>query len=574
MDNRDVAKILRETALLLEVDGAQMGRYRSYERAAQQIESLSEPVTQVAAEKRLQAIPGIGERMEEHIGEILRTGGYTKHQKLLKKYSAGVLEMLNLQGLGPKKVAALWRKFKVGSVADVERLAREGKLRELEGFGEKTEQNLLKAAAAYQQTAGRFLQHVAEQTAEQLIAYIEKLGKKVEQVTAAGSLRRGRETIGDLDLLLISTETEAVADHVVAYAEVADIVARGENKVSVKLKNGMQVDVRILERKSYGAALLYFTGSKAHNILLRGLAKDKGWKLSEYALETAKGGRWVAGRTEEEIYQKLGLGYIEPELREDAGEVAAAAEERLPKLVELGDLRGDLQMHTTESDGKNSIEEMARAAKALGHEYIAITDHSKAVTVANGMDEKRTLAHMKRIREASRRLEGIRVLAGIEVDILKDGRLDLDDEVLAQLDVVVGSVHSYMNLEPAEMTERLLRAIENPNLKILGHPTGRLLLRREAYRYDLEAVLKACKKFGVAVECNAFPDRLDLRDVDLRAAREHGVKVVISTDAHSTTHLPYIKYGVRTARRGWIEKGEVLSTLPVEKMLKALRQSS
>ena len=572
MDNRDVAKILRETALLLEVDGAQMGRYRSYERAAQQIESLAEPVAQVAAEKRLQAIPGIGERMEEHIGEILRTGGYAKHQKLLKKYGAGVLDILNLQGMGPRKAAVLWKKFKVGSVTDVERLGREGKLRDLAGFGEKTEQNLLKAAAAYQQTAGRFLQHVAEQTAEQLIGYIEQLGKKVEQVTAAGSLRRGRETIGDLDLLLISTETEAVAEHVVAYPEVSDVVARGENKVSVKLKNGMQVDVRILERKSYGAALLYFTGSKAHNIVLRGLAKDKGWKLSEYALETAKGGRWVAGRTEEEIYQKLGLAYIEPELREDAGEVPAATEGHLPKLVELGDLRGDLQMHTTESDGKNSIEEMARAAQALGHDYIAITDHSKAVTVANGMDEKRTLAHMKRIREASKRLEGIRVLAGIEVDILKDGRLDLDDEVLAQLDVVVGSVHSYMNLEPAEMTERLLRAIENPNLKILGHPTGRLLLRREAYRYDLEAVLKACKKHGVAVECNAFPDRLDLRDVDLRAAKEHGVKVVISTDAHSTTHLPYIKYGVRTARRGWLERSDVLNTRPVEQLHKILRQ--
>jgi len=574
MDNRDVARILRETALLLEVDGAQIGRFRSYERAAQQIEALAEPVAQVAAEKRLQAIPGIGERMEEHIGEILRTGAYGKHQKLLKKYGAGVLDILNLQGMGPKKAAVLWKKFKVGSVADVERLAREGTLRDLDGFGEKTEQNLMKAAAAYQQTAGRFLQHRAEETAEQLIAYIEKLGKKVERVTAAGSLRRGRETIGDLDLLLTSTETEAVAEHVVAYAEVADVLARGENKVSVKLKNGMQVDVRILERKSYGAALLYFTGSKAHNIVLRGLAKDKGWKLSEYALETAKGGRWVAGRTEEEVYQKLGLAYIEPELREDAGEVTAAARHGgLPKLVELSDLRGDLQMHTTESDGKNSIEEMARAAQALGHEYIAITDHSKSVTVANGMDEKRTLAHMKRIREASKRLEGIRVLAGIEVDILKDGRLDLDDEVLSALDVTVGSVHSYMNLEAAEMTERLLRAIENPHLKILGHPTGRLLLRREPYRYDLEAVLKACKKQGVAVECNAFPDRLDLRDVDLRAAKEHGVKVVISTDAHSTMHLPYIKYGVRTARRGWIEKSDVLNTRPIEQMLKLLRNS-
>jgi DNA polymerase (family 10) len=571
MENRDVAKILRETAHLLEVDGAQIGRYRSYERAAQQIEALAEPVTQLTAEKRLREVPGIGERMEEHIGEILKTGKYSKHQKLLKKYPAGILQMLEIQGLGPKKVAVLWKKFKVKTVSDVETLARQGALGDLAGFGEKTEQNILKAVAAYQQTAGRYLQHEAEETAAHLMAHIEKLGKKVERVTAAGSLRRGRETIGDLDLLLISTDAKAVGDHVLAYPEVTEKVARGENKVSVKLKNRMQVDVRILEKKSYGAALLHFTGSKPHNIVLRGRAKDKGWKLSEYALETSKSGRRVAGRSEEEVYQKLGLAYIEPELREDAGEVDAAANGRLPRLVGLEDIRGDLQMHTRESDGKYSIEEMAAAARKLGYGYIAITDHSKAVTVANGMDEKRTLAHAKRIREASKKLQGFRVLAGIEVDILKDGRLDLDDEVLAQLDVTVGSVHSYMNLEPAEMTERLLRALENPHLKILGHPTGRLLLRREPYRYDLEAVLKACKKQGVAVECNAFPDRLDLRDVDLRAAKEHGVKVVVSTDAHATTHLPYMKYGVRMARRGWLERSDVLNTLAVEKLLKALR---
>jgi len=577
MTNRDVARILRETAQLLEVDGAQIGRYRSYEKAAEQIEALPEPVAQAAEENRLQEIPGIGERMDEHIREILKTGKYSKHQKLLKKYPPGILEMLQVQGLGPKKVAFLWKKFKVKTVAEIAKLAEQGKLRKLEGFGEKTEQNLLKAIGAHQQLAGRFLQHQAEETAARLIAYIESLGKKVEQVTAAGSLRRGKETIGDLDLLLISTEVEAVSDHILACPDVAEKIARGENKVSLRLENGMQVDVRILEKKSYGAALLYFTGSKAHNIVLRGLARDKGWTLNEYALATIKGGRWVAGRTEEEIYAKLGLAYIEPELREDAGEVDAAAEGHLPQLVALDDIRGDLQMHTPASDGKNSIEEMAGAARKLGYDYIAITDHSKAVTVANGMDEKRTLAHARRIREASKKMDarlpdrqGFRILAGVEVDILKDGRLDLADDALAQLDIVVGSIHSYMNLEPAEMTERLLRALENPHLKILGHPTGRLLLRREAYRYDLGKVLEACKQRGVAVECNAFPDRLDLRDVDLRAARERGVKVVISTDAHSTTHLPYMKYGVRTARRAWLEKADVLNTLPVDKLLKAL----
>ncbi len=574
MTNREVAKILRETAQLLEVDGAQIGRYRSYERAAQQVEALAEPIEQVAAEKRLRDIPGIGEGMEAHILEILDTGKYSKHQKLLKKYPPGILEMLQVQGLGPKKVAVLWKKFKAKSAADVRKLAEEQKLRDLAGFGEKTEQNLLKATTAFEQMTGRFLQNQAEETAAKLIAHIEKLGKKVERVTAAGSLRRGRETIGDLDLLLISPHTDAVSGHILRYSEVAEKIAHGENKVSVKLTNGMQVDVRILEKKSYGAALMYFTGSKAHNIVLRGLANDKGWKLNEYALETIKGGKWVAGKTEEEIYAKLGLPYIEPELREDAGEIDAAREGRLPKLVEQGDLRGDLQMHTKESDGKNTIEEMAEAARKLGHDYIAITDHSKSVTVANGMDEKRTLAHAKRIREASKKFEpGFRILAGIEVDILKDGRLDLDVEALAALDVVVASVHSYMNLEAAEMTERLLAAIENPRVMILGHPTGRLLLRREPYRYDLEKILAACKQHDVAMECNAFPDRLDLRDVDLRASKERGVKVVISTDSHSTTHLPFIQYGVRTARRGWVEKADVLNTLPCDVLLKALRRS-
>lgn len=574
MTNQDVARILRETAQLLEVDAAQIGRYRSYEKAAQQVEALPEPVAQVAEEERLEDIPGVGERMAEHIREILKTGKYKKHQQLLRKYPPGILEILKVQNLGPKKAALLWKKFKVKTVADVGRLAEAGKLRGLAGFGEKTEQNLRKAVATFQQMTGRFLQHRAEEAADKLIAHIHKLGKKVERVDAAGSLRRGKETIGDLDLLLISTDAEAVAKHVLAYPEVAEKIAQGENKVSVRLRNGMQVDVRLLEKKSYGAALMYFTGSKPHNIELRGLAKDKGWKLSEYALETIKGGKWVAGRTEEEIYRKLGLAYIEPELRENAGEVEAAATGRLPKLVTLGDICGDLQMHTPESDGKNSIEEMARAAQKRGYEYIAITDHSKAVTVANGMDEKRTLAHARRIREASKKMDGFRILAGIEVDILKKGQLDLDDEVLSELDVVVASVHSYMNLEPKEMTERLLRAIENPHLMILGHPTGRLLLRREPYRYDLEAVLEACKKHGVAVECNAFPDRLDLRDVDLRAAKERGVKVVISTDAHSTVHLPFMQYGVKMARRGWLEKDDVLNTLPCDRLLRALRRSS
>jgi DNA polymerase (family 10) len=333
----------------------------------------------------------------------------------------------------------------------------------------------------------------------------------------------------------------------------------------------MQVDVRLLDKKNFGAALLYFTGSKEHNVTLRGRALKMGWTLNEYALTTLKDEKHVAGATEEEIYAKLKLDYIPPELRENAGEIETAAEHKLPHLIELKDIRGDLQMHTIASDGKNSIEEMGEAARELGYEYIALTDHSKAVTVANGMDEKRTLEQIKKIHDAQSRVSGIRLLAGIEVDILKTGKMDLNDEVLAQLDCVVASVHSYMQMDRAEMTERLLAAIENPYVQIIAHPTGRLLLRREPFDYDMEKVLDACRTHGVVMECNAYPDRLDLRDVHLRMARDRGVKIVISTDSHSTRTLPYMKYGVTTARRGWIEKRDVINTLPLNDFLAALR---
>jgi DNA polymerase (family 10) len=341
--------------------------------------------------------------------------------------------------------------------------------------------------------------------------------------------------------------------------------------VSIVLGNGLQVDVRLLKKDSLGAALLYFTGSKEHNVVLRGRARDMGWTLNEYALTTLKSGRFVAGKTEHDIYAKLQLDYIEPELRENTGEIEAAENHTLPTLVKLEDIRGDLQMHTTASDGRNSIEEMGEAAKELGYEYIALTDHSKAVTVANGMDEKRTLEQLAKIRDAQSRVPGIRLLAGIEVDILKTGKLDLSDEVLGQLDVVVASVHSYMKMERVEMTERLLAAIENPNVHIVAHPTGRLLLRRDAFEYEMEHILDAAKKHGVAMECNAYPDRLDLKDIHLRMAKERGLKVVISTDAHSSTHFKMMKYGVITARRGWMEKKDVINTLPLAEFLAALR---
>lgn len=579
MENRDVARILRETAQLLEIDGAMIGRYRSYERAAELLGSLPESVEELAQDRaKLMELPGIGEGMADHIQEILKTSDYALRKKLLKKYPESILHLLDLQSLGPKKVAHLWKTFKAGTVEQVEQLARDGKLRDLAGFGEKSEENILKAIEVYKKAAGRFHIGVAAEEAEKLASFIQAFGKPIETVTPAGSLRRGRETVGDLDLLVTLASgkytpkaVEAVAQHILTFPEIDQKLAHGENKVSFFLKSGMQVDVRILEKEVFGAALLYFTGSKEHNVTLRGRANKMDLTLNEYALATLKGERPVARATEEEIYAKLGLDFIPPELRENTGEIEAAAEHRLPHLVELSEMRGDLQMHTTASDGRNSIEEMAAAAKDLGYEYISLTDHSKAVTVANGLDEKRTLEQIKKIHAANAKRPGIRILASSEVDVLKDGKLDLDDEVLAQLDVVLVSIHSYMNLERAEMTDRILAAIENPYTQIVGHPTGRLVLKRDAYSYDMERVFDAAHKHGVVMECNASPERLDLKDTHLRMAKERGVKIVISTDAHTTRGLLAMRYGVQMARRGWIEEKDVVNTLSLEKLLAALR---
>jgi DNA polymerase (family X) len=579
MENREVARVLRETAQLLEIDGAIIGRYRSYEKAAELIASLAESIEVLARDpEKLEELPGIGERMAEHIREILSTGDYALRKKLLKKYPLTMLEMLSVQSLGPKKALILWREFNCCTVDQLEQLAREGKLRDLAGFGEKTEQNILKAIEVFKKISGRFVIPTAEHEAEKLIAYIQrygKPGKPIGSITPAGSLRRWKETIGDLDFLLTYApetkpeELEAIKEHILGYGELEQVLARGENKVSFRVAKGLQVDVRLLRPENYGAALIYFTGSKEHNVSLRGRAIKMGYTLNEYALATLKDERRVAGSTEEEVYAKLKLDFIPPELRENCGEIEAAEQHRLPKLIEQSDLRGDLQMHTTESDGRHSIEEMAQAAHKMGYEYVAITDHSKAVTVANGMDEARTREHARRIRAA--KVSGIRILAGIEVDILKDGRMDLADEVLADLDIVVASIHSFMNMERAEITERMLAAIENPYVQIIGHPTGRILLRRDAMAYDMERILDSARRRGVIMECNAAPDRLDLKDAYLRMAKDRGLRVVISTDAHSIKNLELMRYGVQMARRGWIEKKDVLNALPLEQMLAALR---
>jgi DNA polymerase (family 10) len=577
MENKAIANLLYETADLLEIDGQDSFRIRSYRNAAQAIENLPQRIANLIDEpKKILEIPGIGKGMLANLTELLKEGRLAVHAELLGKYHPSMLELLKIQGLGPKSIALIWSTYQVSDVDGLEKLARAGKIRELPRMGEKHETKLLKAIEDYRRIGGRFLIDAAETEAEKLRQYLSTF-PGIEKITTAGSLRRGRETVGDLDLLVTgkccvddTTRGQAI-EHVAKYPPLMDVIARGDNKISFHVRSGMQVDVRLLSPESFGAAMQYFTGSKAHNVALRQRALKMGYTLSEYSLATLEGEKPVAGKTEEEIYAKLKLDYIPPEMRENLGEIDLAAGHLLPELITEKDLKGDVHMHTVETDGKNTIDEMAEAARDRGYKYMAITDHSKNLAFANGLDDVRALAHIARIREAGERVEGIRIFAGIEVDILGDGALDLSDEVLAQMDVVIASVHSQFNQDRSQMTDRLLRAVSNPNTSILGHPTGRLLLRRDAYAFDMDAILKTAAQQKVAMELNAYPDRLDLNDVHLRQAKNHGVKIVINTDAHHTSHLAKIRFGILQARRAWLTKEDVLNTLPPDKFAKAMK---
>jgi DNA polymerase (family X) len=577
MDNKAIAGILYETADLLEIDGQDSFRIRSYRNAAQAIEALPQQIAELISEpKKILEIQGIGKGMLLNLQEMFKDGRLSLHAELLRKYRPSMLDLLKIQGLGPKTIALIWSAYQICDVEGVEKLAREGKIRELPRMGEKQEQKLLKAIEDYRRIAGRFLLDVAEREVQKIQEHLRNF-PGVEKITSAGSLRRGRETVGDLDILVTGAaccdegEREKLIDHIIKLPGLMEIIARGENKVSFRLRGGMQVDVRFLAPESFGAAMQYFTGSKAHNVALRQRALKMGYTLSEYSLARLDNEKAVAGKTEEDIYAKLKLDYIPPELRENLGEIDAADAHKLPVLISQSDLQGDVHMHTVETDGRNTIEEMAEAAKARGYKYIAITDHSKNLAFANGLDDKRAVEHIKKIRAVSDQLEGIRIFAGIEVDILADGTLDLSDSVLEQMDLVIASVHSHFNQSSAEMTDRLLTAVENPNTSIIGHPTGRLLLRRDAYQFDMDAVLKAAAPRRVAMELNSYPDRLDLCDRHLRLAKQHGVKIVINTDSHHTSHLEKIRYGVLQARRAWLTKEDVLNTLPEQMFAKAMR---
>jgi DNA polymerase (family 10) len=576
MENRNIAAIFYETADLMEIRGDDPFRIRSYRRAAEAVEALATRIADIASDtKKLLEIPGIGKGMAANIQQLLKEGNFSLHADLLQKYRPSMLELLKIQGLGPKTIALIWDAHQVCDIEGVEKLAREGKIRELPRMGEKHEQKILKGIEEYRRISGRFLLDSADRTAEKIKTFLAEM-PGVEKITAAGSLRRGRDTVGDLDILITGPccadeRLDPLLDRIVTFPGITEVLVKGGNKVSFKLRGGMQVDVRTLKPESYGAALQYFTGSKAHNVTIRQRALKMGYTLSEYALTRIADGSHVASGTEEEVYAALNLDYIPPELRENQGEIEAAVQHCLPRLVELSDIRGDVHMHTVETDGRCTIEEMIGAARERGYAYMAITDHSKNLAFANGLDDKRAAEHVKRIREIARQTHDIKVLAGIEVDILVDGELDLSGDVLDEMDLVIASVHSHFQQEPQQMTDRLLRAISSGHISILGHPTGRILLRREGYDFDLEAVFRAAAKHQVAMELNAYPDRLDLCDRHLRRAKEHGVKIVINTDAHHTSHLEKMRFGVLQARRAWLTREDVLNTLPADEFAATMR---
>lgn len=569
--NADIAAIFEEIADLLEIEGANPFRIRAYRNAARTLSELPQDA-RVLLEKGddLTRLPGIGDDLAAKIAEIVATGSCSLLQRLRKELPPAITELLHIPGLGPKRVKALYHDLDVQTVEQLYRAARDGRIRALSGFGEKTELNILQAVEAHVSQSRRFKLATAAQYAESLSAFLQKIAG-ASQVTVAGSFRRMRETVGDLDILVTATEPDSVMQHFTAYDEVAEVLSAGSTRASVVLKCGLQVDLRVVAEKSYGAALHYFTGSKAHNIAIRRIAQKLGLKVNEYGVFRANAR--IAGETEESVYRAVGLPYIPPELREDRGEIEVARARRLPRLVELADLRGDLHIHTKATDGHDSLRDMARAAQALGFEYLAITEHSRRLTVAHGLDPLRLLRQCDEIDQLNTELSGITLLKGIEVDILEDGSLDLPDDVLARLDLVVGAVHSKFDLSRAKQTERILLAMEHPHFTLLAHPTGRLLERRAPYDVDMLRIIRKAKKRGCFLELNAHPERLDLLDTYCQMAKDEGVLVSINSDAHSSFDFANLKYGVGQARRGWLEKQDVLNTRPLAELLALIKRT-
>ncbi len=570
MKSYEIARLFERMADVLELKGENPFRIRAYRRAAQNLETLSEDVETLAREGHLENIPGVGADLAGKIAEYLRTGHIKEIDAACRTVPRGVVELLEVPGIGPKTARQLYEREGVTSLAKLERLAAAGKLRGLRGIQARTEQNIVRGIQLFRGGQARMPLGRALPLGRELVHALEAV-RGVKTVTLAGSLRRMKETVGDIDLLAISTEPAAVIKAFTGLRQVAEVLERGTTKAAIRHREGLQVDLRVMEPECFGAALAYFTGSKQHNIRIREMGMKRGLKISEYGVFREKSGRRIAGASEEEVYAAVGLPWIPPELREDAGEVEAARAKRLPHLISVGEIHGDLHCHTNASDGHHSIEALVDAAAARGYAYVAVTDHSRATRVAGGLTIEELRAHVRRIRAVAKKHPAITVLAGSECDILPDGRLDYPDGVLGELDLVIASVHTRFKQSKREMTKRICTALANPHVHVLGHPTGRLLGERDPYALDLDEVLRAAKRHGKALEINGYPDRLDLCDVHARRARDAGVLLAIGTDTHMLDHLGYMELGVATARRGWVEAPCVINTWPAEKLRTWLR---
>jgi DNA polymerase (family 10) len=568
VQNAEIASMFDQAADLLEIKGENQFRVRAYRRAARTVEGLPQSVRNLlAAQEDLSELPGIGKDLAGKIADIVQSGHFDLLDQLKKKMPGELGEMAGLPGLGPKRIKLLYDKVKVRTLDDLKRAIQKGKLHGLHGFGPLIEKKL--AAALEKPVAEkRFKLAVAEAEAEALVSFLHDKGR----VVVAGSYRRRRDTVGDLDILVTSKHGAAVGDKLVGYDNVAEVLAHGETRTTVKLRSGIQVDLRAVPDASYGAALLYFTGSKAHNIALRGIANDHKWKLNEYGLFAGK--RRIAGASEEEVYKKLGLAYIPPELREDRGEVALAMKGALPRLVTVADIRGDLHCHSDWTDGTASIADMATAAQARGYDYMALTDHSRRQTMSHGLDPAKVVRQIREIDRLNAKFKNFTILKGIEVDILKDGRLDLPDATLAKLDVVVASVHSFFDLPREAQTERMIRAMRNPHVSIIGHPTGRLIGEREPYAVDMDRITSAARDLNCCLEINAQPERLDLNDIHAHMAKSKGVRIAVSTDAHAVSSFQYIRYGIDQARRAWLTADDVINTRRLADLRKLLERNA
>ncbi|MCD6287543.1 MAG: DNA polymerase/3'-5' exonuclease PolX [Candidatus Hydrogenedentes bacterium] len=571
MTNEQIADMLREIADILDIKGENPFKIRAYRRAVDAVKGLSEEVGKLYAENRLLEIEGIGKGIAGHIDDLFRTGHMSFYEEARSSIPVGLLDILNVPGLGPKKVRLIWDKLGISTLDELEDAARHERLRALPGLGAKSETSILAGIGIVRQGLERTTLGAATRLADEIVDALSGV-PGIERVVPAGSLRRGRETIGDIDILVVASDAELVMDRFVSMDVAAETIARGPTKSSIRIKRGIQVDLRVVAAESFGAALVYFTGSKQHNVHLRSLARKHNLKVSEYGVFDGDGRNVAAGPAETDVYAALDMEFVPPEMREDTGEIEAALDHRVPRLIETADLRGEIHAHSTYSDGRNTIAEMAQAAADRGYEYIVITDHSKSLTVAHGLDAGRLADQADEIERVNASMNGFRVFRGIEVDIMPDGSLDLDDDTLAALDFVVASVHSRFRQSQDDMTRRICAAIENPHVDAIGHPTGRLINRRPPYELDIEQVMAAALRTKTALELNAHYSRLDLRDVHLRRARELGVMITIATDAHVTHDLDMVRYGIATARRGWLEPQHVLNTRPLDEFMEWLNR--